>query len=924
MFDELKKGTKEKINPILKNKKLQIALTIISLFIIIYFAASARIGDIQYLKDQTSGKWIPLDLDSYYFLRISETMDANGGKLPIVDTMRYYPLNLGWAPEYLPRAVYNLHKIISIFDSTATMAYANIWYPIVFFVGSLLLFFILVYMITKSKLLSILGVLLFSVIPPYVYHTLLGSTDHESLGIFAFLLMMTSFVAAIRLLEKKDEEIKWLHFFGYIIWFAFTASFVIACWNGIAIYMFMIIPMTYFGIWIVKTQDLDKKKLKLALFYLIGLPLIFLFVSIWGDFSMFTELKRYLFEPQGLMGPFTYGYILLDLLLIKYFNKNKGNEKIFKLARFRVMIGILIIAILGLLFLQFGLNKNAYDVLEVIAGRMLNPFGRTRIGLTVSENQQPFFGTWIASFGKTAFWIAFLGIFFIGIKMAKGLSRNDDKKSREKEDKIIFVAAWIILVCGILFTRYSSAGLFNGENLISITTFFFGFALFISVCFGFYISSKIQIKNEIILIASWIVIMLISGRGAARLFIIISPLFVLISILLIKELYEYTKKFKEEVMIVLTWVTIIILVGAMLFNSYQNYNGVKAQAASIGPAANYQWQNAMNWVRTNTDETDKFISWWDYSYWIQYLGMRATLTDGGHASGYYDWLIGRYLLTGNRPELALSFMKTVDSDYLLIDPTDIGKYTAFSSIGSNASGNDRLSWIPVMVKNDQWTQEGRNSTTYILQGGTILDEDIIYEENGSEYILPAQSAGIGGVRITISTEDNAIQQPFGIFVYNNQQKDLPIRYLYLEGQIIDFNTGIPAVLRMVPSGIQDTTGGLKIDKFGALVYISPRVARTLFANLYLMDDPNNLYPTIDIAHTEEDYVVSALKAQGMSIDGFFYFQGLRAPLRIYKVDYPENIIARPDYFIPTLPINEDIVLANETLLKEIDNLNVTK
>jgi hypothetical protein len=33
---------------------------------------------------------------------------------------------------------------------------------------------------------------------------------------------------------------------------------------------------------------------------------------------------------------------------------------------------------------------------------------------------------------------------------------------------------------------------------------------------------------------------------------------------------------------------------------------------------------------------------------------------------------------------------------------------------------------------------------------------------------------------------------------------------------------------------------------------------------------------------------------------------------------------RRDYFIPELNINEDIVLANETLLKEIDNLVVIK
>jgi len=926
MFDDLKKKTKETIGPIYNNKKLQIVLTLICLFLIIYLAASARTGDINYLKDQISGKWIPLDLDSYYFLRIAETMEANGGNLPAIDTFRYYTLNLGWAPEYLPRAVYNLHKVFNFFGGNYTIAYVDLWYPIIFFVGSLLLFFILIYIITKSKLLSVLGVLLFSVIPPYVYHTLLGSTDHESIGIFAFLLMIVAFVSAIRLLDRKDEEIKWPALAGCILWFAATASFVIACWNGIAIYMFMIIPMAYLGIWIIKSQDIEKKNIKLALFYLISIPLIFVFVPLWGNFSMITEFKRYMFEPQGLFGPLTYGFIILDFFLIRYFKKNKENPKIAKISKFRILITFGIIIILGLLFLQFGLHKDATNILSTVANKMLNPFGRTRIGLTVSENQQPFFGTWITSFGKSSFWIAILGIFFIGLKMARGINAsNEEGKKKEKENKIIFIAAWIFLAIAILFTRYSPSGIFNGENIISIFVFFLGFVLFLTVCLGLYISSKIEIKNEIILIACWIVIMLISGRGAARLFIVISPLFVLVSILAIKELYEYTKKFKEEIVKVLIWTAIICLVGLLLFNAYNNYNGVKAQSAGIGPAANYQWQNAMSWVRTNTPVDSHFVHWWDYGYWVQYLGQRASLTDGGHGSGYYDWLTGRHMLTANRPEMALSFMKTNEVDYLLIDPTDIGKYTAFSSIGSDDTGQDRLSWIAVMVKNDQWTQEGRNTTSFVLQGGTVLDEDIIYNENGSEYILPSQKAGIGGVRLTISTNTSAIQQPVGIFVYNNKQIELPLRYLYLDGQIYDFNTGIPAIIRLVPSMTQDTAQGIKIDNFGAAIYISPRVSKTLFANIYLMNDPFKLYPTIQIAHTEEDYVVSALKAQGIQQkESFLYFQGLRAPLQIYKVNYPDNILIRPDYFIPTKTLNEDIVLANKSLINEIDNLKVTK
>lgn len=921
MFENLKKGVNEKITPILNNKKLQIILTIIILAVIIFLASSARTGNINNLKDQTSGKWIPLDLDSYYFLRIAETIDANGGKLPPVDNMRYYPLNLGWSSEFLPKLIYGFYKIGKLFMPDITIAYVDLWYPVILFITTLILFYFLVYVLTKSKIFSILGVLLLSVIPPYVYHTILGSTDHDSLGIFSFLLAIFAFVVAIQYLNREDNKKYWK--LGlYTLFFSASLGFAIACWNGGAIFLFMIIPMSYFFIWAIQSKEVNKQKIiNYSLFYIIGLPLTFILLKLYGPFSIFTETKRYLLEPQGLFGPLTFGIILIDLCLMFFFYKFSNNEKILKFKDKRFLFSLIIIIIFGFFALQFGLHKSVYDVIESVMAKMLNPFGSARIALTVSENQQPFFSNWLNSFGKIAFWIAYLGIFFLGIKMSRGISRSDEKKKKQNEDRIIFTVCWVIMTSAILFTRYSPTGLFNGVNTISILTFFGAFALFIGACIGFFISTKINIKNELVLIAVWIIIMLISGRGAARLFTYISPLFVLVSVLLLKEVWEYIKETTEEISKVLLWAALIILIGLILLNSYAYYKGVIAQTNSMGPAANYQWQNAMSWMRTNTVTTAKIQSWWDYGYWIEYLGQRASLTDGGHGAGYYDWLNGRYMLTGIRPDLALSFLKTNDVNYLLIDPTDIGKYTAFSTIGSDTTGKDRQSWIPVMVQNSAWTQETNNATTFILQGGTVLDQDIQYQENDSIFSLPAEKAGIGGVKITINAINGTIQQPLGIFIYNNKQKELPLRFLYLDGKIHDFKEGIPGIARMVPSATQNPNGGLTIDKFGAMIYISPKVAPTLFANLYLMNDPFKIYPTITIAHTEEDIIVSSIRSQGGNVDSFFYYQGLRAPMQIYKINYPDNILTN-DIFIPGPGKNEDIMLANQSKIEALDNLVV--
>src|SRR3989304_9105341 len=102
-------------------------------------------------------------------------------------------------------------------------------------------------------------------------------------------------------------------------------------------------------------------------------------------------------------------------------------------------------------------------------------------------------------------------------------------------------------------------------------------------------------------------------------------------------------------------------------------------------------------VRGNTVEGSVFVHWWDYGYWVQSIGGRPTVADGGHAVTYWPHLIGRYVLTTPFPEAALSFMKSHGVSYLLIDPTDLGKYGAYSGIGSDEGGQDRISQIPVML-----------------------------------------------------------------------------------------------------------------------------------------------------------------------------------------------------------------------------------
>jgi hypothetical protein len=347
--------------------------------------------------------------------------------------------------------------------------------------------------------------------------------------------------------------------------------------------------------------------------------------------------------------------------------------------------------------------------------------------------------------------------------------------------------------------------------------------------------------------------------------------------------------------------------------SYFNQTNSEAKA-SIPSAYNQQWQRAMAWVRENTTEGSIFTHWWDYGYWVQTLGERPTVSDGGHFIEYWDHLVGRYLLTTTRPETALSFMKTHNVSYLLIDSSDLGKYGAYSSIGSDSGGEDRFSQIPVMVLDPSQTRESADKETRIYVGGAPIDEDIVYfNEEGQEIFLPANKAFFAATLLEVSKKNGTISfnKPYGIFVYNNQQISIPLRYLYFNGEIMDFEDGLNATARMLPL-ISLSGGGIQIDNAGATIYLSPKVSQSLFAQLYLMDDPFNNYPTLKVAHSEPDGFIKSLNSQGADIQDFAYYEGFRGPIKIWKVDYPPNIIEREEF----LRTNGDYA--------EFDNLTFTR
>ena len=142
------------------------------------------------------------------------------------------------------------------------------------------------------------------------------------------------------------------------------------------------------------------------------------------------------------------------------------------------------------------------------------------------------------------------------------------------------------------------------------------------------------------------------------------------------------------------WIIIGIVMLSTIYSGYYFYQSSISTANSFVPNSyTQQWQKAMAWVRDNTPTTAVFAHWWDYGYWVQSGFQRATVTDGGNFHGWWNYLMGRLILTGQTEEEGIGYLYAHNVSYLLMVSDEIGKYPAYSSIGSDLN-YDRFSSIP--------------------------------------------------------------------------------------------------------------------------------------------------------------------------------------------------------------------------------------
>jgi asparagine N-glycosylation enzyme membrane subunit Stt3 len=889
---------KKKIFNLFKKTNFLIIILLIGALILGIYIRSLPMADhsgMPGLWDVTTNTWtLGPDLDPFLFLRYAKDIVQNG-TLAITDNMRNVPLGYDTTAEtrLLPYMIDWTYHITSLFNKNVNVEYAAVVFPVIMFALTIIIFFLFVREIfsredkkenDKANIISLIATLFMIVIPVFLPRTIAGIPEKESAGFFFMFLALYFFLSS----WKSKTKFK-------IISLAISSGIATALmgliWGGV-VYVFVGVAAAVFIAFI-----LNKVKRKEFVIY-----------SLWIFFAYSIILllsNRY--SIKGLISSLDSGlaFIVFFIILIHFllwntkFSKTNFVKRIKLPKQITSLIFAIIISII-LVLIMFGpgfIIEKAKAVNQI----MFSPV-TGRWGTTVAENRQPYFTEWTNEFGPSVkgfpltFWLFFVGSVFLFKKMLKNVN---------KKDAITLTLLYVFFFFGLVFSRYSESSTFNGVNLISKIFYYGSSLLLLGYILYYYINYEKKnnpafekIDFELILLFSLFILCLFTARSAVRLIMVLAPIAVIFLAYLIVILFYKFLETKDDSMKFLVGSFFIVILILSIYSFTGFYKSSKSQSYSYVPNAySYQWQYAMKWVRENTPSNAVFAHWWDYGYWVQSMGNRATVTDGGNAIVWWNYLTGRYVITGDNQKQALEFLYNHNATNLLIDSSDIGKYGAFSKIGSDKN-YDRFSYGPVVgISDESNIQETKDGSVIPYPMNSIIEDDINYNENGTKIFIPGisvdsndqirASGGIIGVFLETSNQNGSIvsfKQPTAVYYYQGKQYQLPLRYLVYKGQIKDFNNGIDGAFVVIQK-VEQTNAGFSVNELGAGMYLSPRILKTLFAQKYILDDPFNNFNNFNLAYSQNDVVIDYFNQQGLNLDEFVYYNGIRGPIKIWDIKY---------------------------------------
>ncbi|MBM3233208.1 hypothetical protein FJZ18_03520 [Candidatus Pacearchaeota archaeon] len=912
------------------------------------------------------------DLDPFLFLRWMKDIVANGSLFEI-DPMRYVPIGFNTSEELIlhPILMAWFHKLASAFGSTS-VEYSAIIYPVFMFALGIITFFFLVREMFRDELgentssaIALFASFILTVIPVLLPRTVAGIPEKE---VSALPFLFLAFYFFLLAWKAKENLPRYL----YAILSAITTAAMALVWGGY-IYIYITIGLAatvlflvgqthrhsvfIYGLWLLGSMGITAAFTKRYTF--MGLLTstttgiaTFILVVMVVDFALReTPLKKFI--ERGKLSHLPNQLIAIGIALVCILAGSLALGPNFIQGKVQNVVNQLVTPTTDRLGVTVAENRQPF--FDEWAGNFGPSFYSLFTFLTFNwfKVSQSTASSW--SQIPLFFWLFFFGSVLLFFSMVKSFSIKE---------RLVMTGGYLGFLFALIFSRYRGDSVLNGTSSMSLLLYGLGFLLLVFVlgwpgmaktaktklyyqiagasflfymiwilyfkdstffmilsgmliaCFGAF--SLIGISKEerfktlnpgTVMLFAFFFLSIISARGAVRLIMVLAiPAAIIVAYLVITSIKAY--RVKEKGWKIIAIIIMIMILVSSLFAAYNFYQASRGGAqGSIPYSYTFQWQKAMGWVRDNTPQNAVFGHWWDYGYWLQSIGDRATVLDGGNAIPYWNFLMGRYALTAPPEEQmeVLSYLYTHKTTHFLIDSSDIGKYTAFSSIGSDLSG-DRRSWIQTMTRSPVDFKEVKNGTKVFYYPGAQkyqsiipLDGDILYTQNQtngtSTVSILADRSGIIGISIEMDPQGNLRGPAQGIYVYRqkDQQKEesFPLRYAFYNDTFYDFGSGIDAGVFFM-NNLQPNGERIGLEKDGALLYLSSKTVRSQLARLYLYKE-DNLY--FKLVHTQDSPIVEQIRPQavGTDIGDIVFYQGVQGPIRIWEINYPDDIQTNSTY-----------------------------
>ena len=235
---------------------------------------------------------------------------------------------------------------------------------------------------------------------------------------------------------------------------------------------------------------------------------------------------------------------------------------------------------------------------------------------------------------------------------------------------------------------------------------------------------------------------------------------------------------------------IILLVIPMIYpvgsepSSITNMPPTILNGGSAFPVATNDWLDAMDWIKDNTPKDAVVASWWDYGYWIQTMGERASLADNSTVHTSIIENIAKMLLSN--PDSAWNTLNEMQADYVLVfvagEKLSVDAEGSFYSLKGGGDESKKQWFIRIA---------GYDTAQYLHNDG-ISGTDFFWNETLLGKMFPFSV--LGYINPNNIQQQSATYVPGMLAIYEKDIKftsdgDGPVRLVYASPSFIEEKVG---------------------------------------------------------------------------------------------------------------------------------------